>query len=59
PHEKLITVSPEDSATDAFTKLTKNDLGRLPVMRDDLLIGVVTRGDIMRAMKRRSELRVD
>lgn len=57
--EKLITVSPEESATDAFTKLTKNDLGRLPVMKDDVLIGVVTRGDIMRAMKRRSELRVD
>ncbi|MFQ6135461.1 MAG: site-2 protease family protein [Nitrososphaerales archaeon] len=59
PRDKLITVSPEDPATDAFAKMTKNDLGRLPVMKEDLLIGIVTRSDIMRAMKRRSELKVE
>ncbi len=57
--EKLVTVSPEAPALDALTKMTKENIGRLPVMKSNLLTGIVTRSDIMRAMKRRTELRVE
>jgi len=57
--DDLVVVEPDDSAIDAFTKLTKNNLGRLPVMKDDNIFGIVTRSDIMRAMKRRTDLKVE
>jgi Zn-dependent protease/CBS domain-containing protein len=59
PTDQLITVSPEDLATDALAKMSKHDLGRLPVIQDRQLVGLVTRSDVMRAIRRRTDLKVE
>ncbi len=50
--KKLISVSPSDSLEDALKLLISHDVGRLPVVSDGKLIGIITRSDIMRAHAR-------
>ena len=45
--EKLETLQPTDTAYDAFLKLTNNDFGRLPVVENNKVIGLVTRNAII------------
>lgn len=42
------TVDPSQSVMQAARIMVKNDIGRLPVMEDGKLIGIVTRSDTMR-----------
>lgn len=51
------TASPEDTAVDALMKLSKRDVGRLPVIRHGKLIGIITRSDLTHLIKVRTELR--
>ncbi|TDX50948.1 CBS domain-containing protein [Orenia marismortui] len=44
----LITVSPDTSVEDIATILTEDEVNRVPVLQDDKLIGIVSRGDIVR-----------
>lgn len=44
---KLITVEPEESLTDALQKLVSQDVGQLPVMKDGKLVGILNRRDIL------------
>lgn len=53
--EKLTTVNPEEPALDALVKLAKMGVGRLPVLKEGKMIGIVTRSDIMRAITVKSE----
>ena len=46
---KLIYVSPDESLENALKLLISNDVGRLPVVSDGRLVGIITRSDIMRA----------
>jgi Zn-dependent protease/CBS domain-containing protein len=55
PREELITIDPDDNAADALMKMAKNDVGRLPVMEEGELVGIITRSDVARAVKRRTE----
>lgn len=50
---KLISVSPEDSAAEAFEKMMQHNIGRLLVMDEGgrRLLGIITRSDIMNALK--------
>ncbi|RPI77979.1 MAG: CBS domain-containing protein [Desulfobacteraceae bacterium] len=45
---KVITISPESSVTEATRLMVKHDIGRLPVIKDGILIGILTRSDAMR-----------
>lgn len=45
--EKLHFLKPKDNAFDAFLKLTNNDLGRLPVVENGEVVGMVTRNSII------------
>jgi CBS domain-containing protein len=45
--EKLQVLRPRDNAYDAFLKLTNNDLGRLPVVDNGEVVGMVTRNSII------------
>lgn len=47
PAKKLETLKLGDTAYDAFLKLTNNDFGRLPVVENDKVIGLVTRNAII------------
>ena len=50
--EKVITVSPEDSIEDAATIMSEEDVNRLPVVEGDNLVGIISRGDIVRDLGR-------
>jgi coenzyme F420 hydrogenase subunit beta len=52
---RLITVSPDSSAGEAFRKMSRNKVGRLLVVDEKdpgVLRGILTRSDIMQALKK-------
>ena len=44
---KIITISHDKSAIEAARLMIKHDIGRIPVMKDDKIIGIITRSDAM------------
>ncbi|MEM3438005.1 MAG: CBS domain-containing protein, partial [Nitrososphaerales archaeon] len=54
--EKLIKSQPEEPVASAFLKLSKYNIGRLPVVKDGKLVGIITRSDIMRTIRIKTEL---
>ena len=48
-----ITISPFRSAHEAARLMIEHGVNRLPVLRDDELVGIVTRADLVRAFQRR------
>ena len=48
---RLIVTYPKETLFDAFDKMVKNNIGRLPVVdpQTNKLVGIITRGDIRRA----------
>ena len=57
PFRELVTSKPEDAALDALIKMAKRNVGRLPVLDDGKLIGIITRSDITRAVQLRLRFR--
>jgi Zn-dependent protease/CBS domain-containing protein len=47
--DELQVTHPETPAMDALETLQRHDIGRLPVVVDDELVGLVSRSDLMRA----------
>jgi Zn-dependent protease/CBS domain-containing protein len=47
----LVVTSPEEPLNDALAKLSQANVGRLPVVENDQLVGIISRTDIMRAME--------
>jgi CBS domain-containing protein len=45
---KVIQIEAESSVVQAARLMVKHDIGRLPVMQDGKLIGIITRSDTMR-----------
>ncbi len=43
----LVTISHEKSAIEAAKLMIKHDIGRIPVMKGDKIIGIITRSDAM------------
>ncbi|HUW24115.1 MAG TPA: site-2 protease family protein [Patescibacteria group bacterium] len=54
PREKLITVTPENKATEALKTLAREDVNQLPVVKDEKLVGLVSRRDIILWLQVRS-----
>jgi CBS domain-containing protein len=48
--KNLITTNPSEEAIIALEKLQKNDLGRLPVVEDDKLVGIISKTDIIKVL---------
>ncbi|HLD96711.1 MAG TPA: CBS domain-containing protein [Candidatus Nanoarchaeia archaeon] len=46
--KEVITVEPETSLYDAMLKLSENKIKHLPVVKDNLLLGIITAMDILR-----------
>ena len=42
-----ITIAPDTSLEVALERMTEHDIGRLPVLEDDRLLGIVTRTDVI------------
>jgi coenzyme F420 hydrogenase subunit beta len=52
--KKLVTAFPEDSVAEAFEKMNKHNIGRLLVVDRNnahLLLGIITRSDVMHALR--------
>jgi len=52
----LVTVKPSDSLTTALEALGRGDYEQLPVVDDGRLVGMLSRGDILRQIQLREEL---
>jgi CBS domain-containing protein len=44
---KILTIEPGNSPMQAARLMVKNDIGRLPVVEDNRIIGIITRSDTM------------
>ena len=56
PSERTLAVKPSTSALDAMQKMASNRVGRVLVIDQGRLVGVVTREDVMRTIQTRQEL---
>ncbi len=46
----VIQVNPEENAFDVLRKLSENNVGRLIVMDDGEMVGIISRTDLMTAL---------
>ena len=58
PYEKLLTIGPMASAADALQKMAQTNVGRLIVTEGERILGIITRGDLMKAIRTRQDLGV-
>jgi CBS domain-containing protein len=56
PWERLATVSAEDDGYTVLTSMNTHNVGQLPVVEGDRVIGMLRRGDVIRFMQLRGEL---
>jgi CBS domain-containing protein len=56
PVEQVPSLKPTDDATEALAKMVSDDLGRMPVIENGHLVGIVSRRDIMNLFKIKSDL---
>jgi coenzyme F420 hydrogenase subunit beta len=60
--KRLVVAFPDDSVAEAFEKMSKHNVGRLLIVdkKDSrLLLGILTRSDVMHALSNRTKLTVD
>ncbi len=48
----VITVSPEESIEHALQLMVENSINRLPVVKSSRLVGIITRGDVIKGIYR-------
>lgn len=48
--KSIVTVDPEATVNDAIRRMTDHSINRLPVLDKGVLVGIVTRGDIIRGL---------
>ncbi len=58
PIDKVPCLKPTDDATEALTRMVSSDIGRMPVVDNGQLIGIVSRRDIMNLFRVKSDLGV-
>jgi CBS domain-containing protein len=56
PINSIEAAHPEETAADALMRLSRKGVGRLPVIQNGRLVGIITRSDLMHAIKLRTEL---
>jgi CBS domain-containing protein len=49
---EVITASPEDDIRDVIQLMVKHKVNRIPIVTDHKLRGIITRGDILKALSR-------
>lgn len=57
--EEIVSISPEESLSDATRKMVKEEVRRLPVMKDGKLIGLLTEKDVLKVAPSLSDLIVE
>ncbi|GIV98111.1 MAG: peptidase M50 [Herpetosiphonaceae bacterium] len=54
PRDELVTVEPQEDASDALDKLVRRDISQMPVMQNGHFLGLLRRRDIARWLEMRS-----
>lgn len=54
PKEKLIAIKPEQAALDAMILMAQKQIGRILVVEEGKLVGIVTRSDVMKTVRIRT-----
>ncbi|MCD6155927.1 MAG: CBS domain-containing protein, partial [Candidatus Atribacteria bacterium] len=55
---RVISVGPEDSIFKVWQLMVEQDIGRVPVTRDGLVLGIITRSDLLRGLHQKQNLEV-
>ncbi len=50
--DEVVSVEPDTSIRDIATEMVERDINRVPVVEDGKLVGIITRGDVVKAMAR-------
>ncbi len=58
PKERLETVLPEDDGTSVLAKLTAKDINQVPVVKGEIVEGMLCRSDVLQFLQLRAELGV-
>ncbi len=53
---ELVTISPDEKASDALMLMSSRNVGRLPVVEGGKLVGIITRSDIGKTIQIRSKI---
>ena len=53
PVDKLVTTNPDAKAIDVLMELSQRNLGRMPVLQGETLVGIITRSDLVHAVRLR------
>lgn len=56
PRDSLITVTPDTSLDVALQAMSEKDIHQIPVVHGDLLVGLLTRNDVIRFIQLRNEI---
>ena len=56
PYARIVTINPNASAAEALQKIAEKNIGRLLVTDGDRIIGMITRGDLMKTIRTRQDL---
>jgi CBS domain-containing protein len=56
PLSQMRTIAPETRAIQALELMAREDMNQLPVVSDGHLVGVITRGHVMRFLNTHAEL---
>ena len=54
PRERVHVIAPEAPVLEALSQMREHDVHQLPVIEDERLVGLVTRGDVMRQIELRT-----
>ena len=56
PYARIVAISPNASAAEALKKIAEKNIGRLLVTDGDRILGMITRGDLMKTIRTRQDL---
>jgi CBS domain-containing protein len=49
-NEEVIVINPENTISEVLTLMVKNNINRIPVVKNEKLVGIVTRGDVLKGL---------
>ena len=53
----VVFATPDEKASDALLKMAKNNVGRLPVVEDGKLVGIITRSDFNKVIQMKTQFK--